>query len=258
MENPLLREVGRQVRARRKALGLTQRDLAARSGLSLRFLAEIERGAGNVSLARFAALARALDSTASALLAETTDAGRVVALLGVRGAGKSTVGRRLARRLHVPFFELDARIEKAAALGLREIFELHGEAYYRRLERETLRVFLDETPAGVLATGGSLVMDRETWRLLRERAATVWLRASAEDHWNRVIRQGDERPMRQNPRAFQELRSLLDEREPLYRQARHVVDTTGLDVGAAVERVARALDPGVRSGRSMDPLDPGV
>ena len=240
-----LRHLGERVRKRRDALGLTQRELAERAELSLRFLAQLEAGQGNISLLRFAALARALGVTAATLLAEAEEgagadepAGPLVALVGLRGAGKSSIGKRLANRLDVPLVELDARIEQAAGLPLSQIFELHGEAYYRRLERETLRHVLDEAPAAVIATGGSIVNDRETWRLLRERATTVWLRARPEDHWNRVVEQGDQRPMAQNPHAFAELRALLTAREPLYATAHHTVDTSSLGLDGATARIA--------------------
>jgi len=231
---------------RRAELAITQKDLARRAKLSLRFLAQLERGQGNISLTRFADLAAALGTTPAALLAEQGDPRSIVALLGVRGAGKSSIGKKLADRLGIPFVELDALIERAAQLTLAEIFELHGEAYYRRLERETLRRFLDETPAAVLATGGSIVSDRATYRMLRERAVTVWLRARPEDHWNRVIRQGDRRPMAKNPQAYAELRALLDARQPLYAEARHVVDTSATDVTGAVRQIAALLGVGVR------------
>jgi XRE family aerobic/anaerobic benzoate catabolism transcriptional regulator len=244
MKTELLKEVGDRVRSRREALRLTQKQLAARAHLSIRFLAQLERGDGNISLARFAEVAAALGATPAELLAAShapASPRALIALLGLRGAGKSTIGARLAERLGVPFVELDALIERAAGLSLAEIFELHGEAYYRRLERETLRRFLDETPAAVIATGGSIVNDRDTFRLLRERAATVWLRARPEDHWNRVLQQGDQRPMAANPHAFSELRALLTAREPLYAAAQHVVDTSGTDVDGAVAANARAV-----------------
>jgi XRE family aerobic/anaerobic benzoate catabolism transcriptional regulator len=166
---------------------------------------------------------------------------KAIALLGVRGAGKSTVGARLAKRIGARFVEVDQRIEQAAGLRLAEIFELHGEAYYRRLEREVLGQLLGEARAIVLATGGSIVNDTASYGLLRERAATVWLRARAEDHWNRVVQQGDQRPMSKNPHAFAELRALLAAREPLYSAAHHVVDTSGRSVDAVVDAVADAV-----------------
>lgn len=247
MNSKLLQEVGQRVRRRREVLGLTREQLARRAGLSVRFLAQLEKGDGNISLGRFADVAAALGATPAELLAdsqvEEVRRGPVVALVGLRGAGKSTIGARLAERLGIPFVELDALIERAAGLSLAEIFELHGEAYYRRLQRETLRRFLDETPAAVIATGGSIVNDRETYRLLRDRTITVWLRARPEDHWNRVIQQGDQRPMASNPHAFAELRALLTAREPLYAAAHHVVDTSATDVDGAVRQIAASLPP---------------
>src|SRR5262249_49923117 len=163
----------------------------------------------------------------------------LVALLGVRGAGKSTIGRRLAKRLAVPFVELDALVERAAGLPLGQIFELHGEAYYRRLERETLARIIKEAAKVVLAAGGALVTVPETYRLLRRHFVTVWLRADVEDHWNRVVAQGDLRPMAENPHAMAELRALLAARGPLYKQADQIIDTSHIGVDEAVAQLAQ-------------------
>ena len=150
----------------------------------------------------------------------------MVALLGLRGAGKTTIGKQLARRLRVRFVELDRRIEKAADMSLAELFSLYGEDYYRRLERETLAAVLAEKRPMVLATGGGIVASPDTYALLKKSAVTVWLRAEPEDHWNRVVRQGDRRPMADHPQAMADLRALLAAREPLYAAAaaygRHV------------------------------------
>jgi XRE family aerobic/anaerobic benzoate catabolism transcriptional regulator len=274
----VLERLGDRVRALRDAQGMPRRSLADVSGVSARFLAQLESGAGNISVARLADVAHALATTASALLAAPIECGQdpalrsaveelldgrsgaelrevrawlevrfapprgpLVALLGARGAGKSTVGEKLARRLDVPFWELDALIEQAAGLTLGEIFELHGEAYYRRLERETLASWLSRTEAAVLATGGSLVTDPETWRLLRRGATTVWLRAAPEDHWNRVVKQGDHRPMARHPHAMQELRALIAARAKLYAEAHHTVDTSRVRVERVVEEIARRV-----------------
>lgn len=239
----LLTTVGARVRAARERLGLSRRELSARCGVSERFLAQLETGAGNISLARFADVAAALDTAPSALLAgaEASRAERHVALLGVRGAGKSSVGAALAAQLGARFVEVDQRVEQLAGLRIGEIFEIHGEAYYRRLEREVLDQLLSERRPLVLATGGSIVNDPASYGLLRERARTVWLRARAEDHWERVVRQGDQRPMAKNPHAFTELKALLAAREPLYAAAHHVVDTTGRGVADVVAAVADAV-----------------
>lgn len=245
--DPLLSELGRRVREARRKQGLSRRELAERSSLSPRFLAQVEAGGGNISVRRLAPLAQALGTSLAALLAgpESPRPAPVIALLGLRGAGKTTIGRRLARRLHVPFVELDQRIEQASGLPLAEIFRLHGEAYYRRLEQETLGALLAEEGPRVLAAGGGLVASPEAYALLRRRTLTVWLRARAEDHWSRVVQQGDRRPMEARPQAMAELRRLLASREPLYARAAHTVDTSRLGLAGtlrAVEHLAKTRD----------------
>ena len=236
----LLGGLGRAVRRLRAEHAFTLKDLAARAGLSTRFLVQVESGRGNISVRKLAALARALGSTPAQILAapEEHREARVIALLGLRGAGKSTIGRRLARRLRRPFVELDRRVEEAAGLSLAEIFALHGEAYYRRLERETLERLLADGRPVVLATGGGIVAAPETFDLLRRHARTVWLHARPEDHWNRVVKQGDRRPMADHPEAMAELRRLLTSREPLYAQADQTVHTSRLGVERTVVAIA--------------------
>jgi XRE family transcriptional regulator, aerobic/anaerobic benzoate catabolism transcriptional regulator len=238
-----LQTVGAAVRAHRERRGWSRRELAGHCGVSERFLAQLETGTGNISLRRFADVAHALGTHPSTLLASADDppvAEKPIALLGLRGAGKSTVGAALAKRRGLPFFELDQAIEDTAGLPLGEIFALHGEAYYRRIEREVLTRVLAEPRPMVLATGGSIVNDPTNYGLLRERCRTIWLRARPEDHWNRVVAQGDQRPMAENPHAFAELRALLAAREKLYARAEVTVDTSGRRVADVVAAIAAA------------------
>ncbi len=210
--------------------------------MSVRFLVQLESGRGNISVKRLADLARAFKIPAAELLTDDyPDAPRVVALLGLRGAGKTTIGKQRARRLRVRFVELDRRIEKAADMSLAELFSLYGEDYYRRLERETLADVLAEKRPMVLATGGGIVESPDTYALLKKSAVTVWLRAAPEDHWNRVVRQGDRRPMADHPQAMADLRALLSAREQLYAGAQHTVDTSERSVGAIVDDLASTV-----------------
>jgi XRE family aerobic/anaerobic benzoate catabolism transcriptional regulator len=238
-----LTAVGAAVRAQRDRRGWSRRELAQTSGVSERFLAQLETGNGNISLRRFADVAHARGTTPAALLApaEAAPVHKPIALLGVRGAGKSAVGAALARKLGWRFIEVDQEIEASAGLPLGEVFALHGEAYYRRVEREVLTRLLADTAPTVLATGGSIVNDPINYALLRTRARTIWLRARPEDHWNRVVAQGDQRPMAENPHALEELRGLLAAREKLYARAQHTVETSGRSLRQVVAAAAAAI-----------------
>lgn len=257
MEDLLLREIGTRVRALREGADLARHVVAEKAGLSLRFLAGVEAGEANISILNLAALANALGTTPVRLLggidslepAESA-AGAVevtvsvrVALLGARGAGKSTVGKRLAKRLRLRFVELDAWVEEGAGLSLSEIFSLHGEAYYRRLEREALERALEGHEGFVLAAGGSLVTAEPTFARLKEASTTVWLRADAAAHWERVLSQGERRPSGENPNAMNELRALLKARAPLYARADHIVDTHELDIEGVADAVLALVVP---------------
>jgi len=248
----VLRALAAAVRARRAESGLTLRALAVLAGVSERFLVQLESGEGNISVARLYDLADALGTSPAELLSPSGAAvktpvrprarGNVIALLGVRGAGKSTVGQLVARKLRVPLVELDALVAKEAGMSVPTLFEIHGEAYFRRIERQVLEKLLDSGQPVVLATGGSIVTDAETYALLKKRAATVWLKAGAEDHWRRVVGQGDLRPMRDRKNAMNELRGLMKKRTPLYAQADHVVDTSGDGAEDVARRVVELTD----------------
>jgi XRE family aerobic/anaerobic benzoate catabolism transcriptional regulator len=232
--------LGRQLRERRRLKGLSQQQLAQRAGLSTRYISEVESGRGNLSILRLLELTRALGVPLHEVL-QPSKWHPIVALIGLRGAGKSTVGKDLARRLDRPFIELDGLIEDEVGLGLAEIFAIHGESYYRRLEREVLSRFVAGGAPSVLATGGSLVTDRTTFDLLKRSAVTIWLRASPELHLERVSAQGDKRPMAGRADPLSELRFLLREREPLYSEANITIDTTHLSTIDVAKEAVRQL-----------------
>ena len=165
-----------------------------------------------------------------------------IALVGLRGAGKSTVGPKLALAREVPFIELDQRIEELAGLSLGEIFDLHGSTAYARFEAEALEDVLAQGDRMVIATGGSIVTHPKTYERLLATCRTVWLRAPGDVHYARVLGQGDRRPMKNRPRAMDELESLLEARLPLYARAELVVDTEPLDPEEVVAAVEAALE----------------
>jgi XRE family aerobic/anaerobic benzoate catabolism transcriptional regulator len=241
---PVLTTLSRRTRHLRQQHGLTLRTLADRSGLSLRFLMDVEAGRANISVRRLADLAAALQTTAADLVTARDDespAREVVVLLGLRGAGKTTIGRRLARRLRMRFVELDARIEARAGMKLGELFSLHGEDFYRDLERETLAELLEARQSMVLAAGGGLVTAPDTYGLLLRDTTTVWLKARPDDYWTRVMRQGDRRPIDQHPQAREALKQLIARRDPLYARADITIDTSALSPEHVVDRLERVL-----------------
>lgn len=251
-KNALLIQIGGRVRELRDDRGWTRQELAGRAGLSPRFLAQLEVGQGNISISRLASVAEALDHSLKDLIPADSSPMRgakkrgesskpVVALIGLRGAGKSSVGSKLAKKLKVPFVELDALIEKAASMRLSQIFSIHGEAYYRRLEYQVLRDLLKNVAPMVLATGGSIVTDVRTWNLVKQHCKTIWLKATPEVYWNRLLKQGDTRPMKGNPSAMAELRALLAAREPLYAQAAEVIETSKLSLSQVTEEVRKKV-----------------
>ena len=280
--NATLVELGTRVRAWRARRGMTRKALAADSGLSERFLADVETGKGNVSINSLEAAARALNITVidllqdaprpalartQGLLSRLDDAqldqaygllggtfglsdalGREqrVALIGLRGAGKSTLGAQLAAERGVPFIELDREIEREAGTSMNEILLLHGQAGYRRYERRALFRIAEEHPHGVvMTTGGSIVSERETFDLLQSRFYCVWLKASPEEHMARVVAQGDMRPFASTSgashEALDDLRRILSSREALYARADAVVDTAARTLKQSMTDLKRAV-----------------
>jgi XRE family aerobic/anaerobic benzoate catabolism transcriptional regulator len=277
-----LAELGARVRAWRARRGMTRKQLATDSGLSERFLADVESGKGNVSINSLEAAARALNITIIELLQDAPrpalarvhgllshlddtqldqayelvannfgladDRGRDkrIALIGLRGAGKSTLGAQLAQQRGVPFVELDREIEREAGTSMNEILLLHGQAGYRRYERRALfRIAEDHADGVVMTTGGSIVSERETFDLLQSRFHCVWIKASPEEHMSRVVAQGDMRPFDSTrgatKEALEDLRRILASREVLYARADSVVDTASRTVKQSLKDLERAV-----------------
>lgn len=265
-ESAYLKLLGERVRETRARRGMTRKLLARDSSVSERYLAQLETGQGNISILLLRQIASALDIPVEALVlegpeppvdlvhtteflrrmpaAELAEARRLlvqhfsgvdlaarrgrIALIGLRGAGKSTLGAMLAEQMEVPFLELDRLIEQESGVGLSAIFDLYGQGGFRRLERRCLDEVIERYPRFVLATGGSLVSEPATFERLLTMCYTVWLRATPEEHMQRVIAQGDMRPMADNRESMSDLKRILEVREPLYRKADLTIDTSNV------------------------------
>jgi XRE family aerobic/anaerobic benzoate catabolism transcriptional regulator len=238
----LLSHLGHRVKKTRALRGLTRRALAQGSGVSERFIAEVESGRANISIGKLLEIAGALDLSLARLLEEpVAEPKSVIALLGLRGAGKSSVGKKLAARLRLPFFELDRLVEAKAGMGLSEIFAIHDEDYFRSLELEALRELFQMQRKAVIAVGGGIVGSAEAFEMLRQNARTIWLKARPEEHWDRVVAQGDLRPMQNRPQAMAELKRRLKEREPLYSQAEFTCSTSERSIASVVAEIEQHL-----------------
>jgi len=231
-EAAYLGRLGDRVRAWRAANSMTRKALALASGVSERYLAQLEAGQGNISVLLLRKLAHAMQVPVEVLVREHGAAAKNtrIALLGLRGAGKSTLGAKLAQALDLPFIELDREVEKEAGAPLGEVFSLYGQEAFRRFERKALARVLQQTPRAVIATGGSLVNDPDTYNLLLDHCTCVWLKATPEEHMQRVMAQGDMRPFKGSPAALEEIRRLLADRGRLYSRADAVLDTSGRTV----------------------------
>lgn len=245
-ESAYLARLGERVRAWRTEHGMTRKALALASGVSERYLAQLEAGRGNISVLLLRKVARAMGVAIELLVHEEhTQQGRI-ALLGLRGAGKSTLGKKLADALGVPFVELDREVEKEAGAELGEVFAMYGQDAFRRFERRALKRVLEQSERAVIAAGGSLVTDAQTYDLLLERCVCVWLKASPQEHMQRVIEQGDLRPFRgkegqERSAALDEIRKLLSDRERLYGRADATVDTSGKTVRQSLTELRKAI-----------------
>ena len=258
-----LHRLGERVRTLRNQRGMTRKALAQHAKVSERYLAQLEVGKGNCSIVLLRRIARAIGLPVTQLVhdgaeppldlvlltqflerlppdmlvearklvtehfSSPSEDRRRIALIGLRGGGKSTLGRLLAERLDVPFIELDREIERRSGANLSEIFDMFGQETFRRAEREALDDVLRRHQHFVIATSGSIVTEPGTLELLLASCFTVWVRAEPEEHMKRVMAQGDMRPMANNARAMEDLVSILKSREPLYAKAEAVLATTG-------------------------------
>ena len=236
-ETAYLSLLGDRVRAWRGEQRMTRKALAAASGVSERYLAQLEAGEGNISVLLLRKVARAMGVPVESLVREERPAEKCIALLGLRGAGKSTLGEKLAQSLDIPFVELDKEVEREAGAELGEVFAMYGQDAFRRFERRALERVLAQHERAVIATGGSLVTDAGTYKLLRDRCTCVWLKASPEEHMARVIAQGDMRPFKGRSAALDEIRQLLADRERLYSRAELVLDTSGKSARSSLSQL---------------------
>lgn len=234
---PLLSALGRKIREAREGRGLSLQETSDRAGWSRRFLIDAEAGRANPSLGKLSDLAEAL-GLSLAELCDLPRAGRPsrYALVGLRGAGKSTLGAALAHALEVPFSELDSWIERRAGMPISEIFELEGSVGYRRHEAGALEDWLSHHGTGVLAVPGGIVQSATYDRLLRS-CRTIWLQARPEDHLERVRAQGDTRPMQGSADALSRLKTILRERESAYRRCDFSIETSGRTVNDCVAHI---------------------
>jgi XRE family aerobic/anaerobic benzoate catabolism transcriptional regulator len=235
-----LAQLGDRVRTWRNGHGVTRKSLAATSGVSERYLAQLEAGQGNISVLLLRKVARAMSVTVESLVregAEQAPRHRRVALLGLRGAGKSSLGAKLAAALDVPFVELDSEVEREAGAKLGEVFAMYGQDAFRRFERRALERVLREHDAAVIAAGGSLVTDPDTYRILLDSCHCVWLKAKPEDHMNRVMAQGDMRPFKGRSAALDEIRQLLSDRDRLYSRADATIETSGRTLKSSLDEL---------------------
>ena len=270
--------VGQKIREARAQRGMTRQALADDSGVSLRFLAQLEAGRGNPSVMVLRQIADAMSYPVDGLISDspprsvdealivqmlgrltpvqTAAARRLlvekfgrsldrsrrhISLIGLRGAGKSTLGKRLAEHYEIPFVELDREVERDYGGPLGDLLALHGQPGYRRYERRCLEAVLVKHEHSVIETGGGLASDPEVLELLLANTHTVWLRASPEEHMQRVIEQGDLRPMADNTEAMEDLRAILKAREPFYRQAETSLNTSKKTAAQSLRELLKLL-----------------
>jgi XRE family transcriptional regulator, aerobic/anaerobic benzoate catabolism transcriptional regulator len=272
-----LAAMGRHVREVRERRGLPRKVLSQNACISERYLAQLEAGEGNASVLLLRSVARALGLPVTELLDprensveqrlirrfldrlpehrledvvfrlmrdfghEEAARKKRIALIGLRGAGKTTLGSALASALGFEFVELDREIERNAGMALSEVFLLYGQAGYRRIERRSLGQMIESHADMVMAVGGGIVSEPGTFNLLLLNCFTVWVKAAPDEHMARVVAQGDLRPMQGNAEAMEDLTRILEAREPLYRKADFTLDTTGEAVEQSLRKLRQAV-----------------
>ena len=272
----LLEGLGQKVRALRAGRGMTRKMLAADSAVSERYLAQLEQGQGNISISLLQRVARALRTDAGDLLrstheisaehalineliqrldseeqhralqllyqnfSTTHDCSRI-ALVGMRGAGKTSLGSMLAQQIGVPFVQLVTEIEKLGGMPVAEILSLSGQDGYRRLEEKALFDVLSRLEQCVIETGGSIVSETSLFNVLLTSCHVVWIKAQPEEHMQRVIDQGDMRPIESNDHAMADLRRILEAREPFYAQSHVTIDTSGVELEESFQQLVATL-----------------
>lgn len=272
-----LESLGKRVRHIREQRGMARKVLARGADVSERYLAQLEAGDGNISVVLLRRVATALGVSLLELLNESAQSvehrlirrflerlpeqrlketvfrlmgdlaadestrKKRIALIGLRGAGKSTLGTLFAAELHLPFVELDREIENEAGVSLSEVFMLYGQSGYRRMERRCLERVIRAHDQAVISVGGGIVSEPDTYNLLLSSCYTVWLKAAPEEHMARVAAQGDYRPMQDNEEAMDDLRRILIAREPLYAKADVTVDTSGKTPEESLSKLRQAV-----------------
>jgi XRE family aerobic/anaerobic benzoate catabolism transcriptional regulator len=274
--DPFLARLGERVRTMRSRRGMSRKVLARHSDVSERYLAQLEAGAGNCSIVLLRRIAEAMSVPVAELVDDRPERPLEAVLLeqflgrlsageigearnlllerfggstsAMRGGGKSTLGALLAERLGAPFIELDRIIEQRSGMALGEMIEMFGQETFRRNERAALESILQQNPRFVLATGGGLVTEPATFELLLSSCLTIWVRAEPDEHMQRVIAQGDRRPMADNVRAMDDLVSILKSREPLYAKADIVLDTADKAPRKSLEELSAVLGVSAKGG----------
>jgi XRE family aerobic/anaerobic benzoate catabolism transcriptional regulator len=277
-DDAYLRSFGERIRAERARRGMSRKLLADHAGISERYISQLESGKGNVSILLLRQIAAALGIPLGRLLEDESPSPEMtlvrqflarlsaaqlkeayaslatrfasdatvsrkdrIAFVGLRGAGKTTLGTAVAQAREVPFFELDREVERLSGTSLGAILELYGQQAYRRYELQALQELLESEPRFVVATGGGIVSEAATYELLLRNCFTVWVRTTPEEHMARVIAQGDRRPMAGSQQAMDDLRRILEERTPLYARADLVIDTAGVREEVTVRELLRKL-----------------